>query len=37
MLHSVVLVSAVQQRKSAVHTHLSPLVWVSFSLDQSVH
>ena len=37
MLHSVALVSTVQQSKSAVHTHISPLVWISFSSDQSVH
>ena len=30
MLYSVVLVSAVQQSKSATHTHMSPLVWISF-------
>ena len=30
MLSSVVLVSAVQQSESAIHTHISPLLWISF-------
>ena len=30
MLYNVVLVSSVQQSKSAIHTHMSPLVWISF-------
>ena len=29
-LHCCVSISLVQQRESAIHTHISPLLWISF-------
>ena len=33
LLYNIVLVSTVQQSESAIHIHISPLLWISFSFN----